>query len=82
MTAINKLPPKDVTIIGAGIVGICCAISLLKRGISVRVLEKDGIAEATSSGNAGVISHGHVSLNPCLEFGKKFLDYFWVLIVL
>jgi len=56
MTTTNKLPPKDVTIIGAGIIGICCAISLLKRGISVRVLEKDGIAEATSSGNAGVIS--------------------------
>ncbi len=56
MTEMNKLPPKDVTIVGAGIIGICCALSLLKRGLSVRVIEKDGIAEATSSGNAGVIS--------------------------
>lgn len=47
---------KEVTIIGAGIVGICCALSLLERGISVRLLDKSDPAEAASYGNAGVIS--------------------------
>ncbi len=49
-------PPPDVTVVGAGIVGICCALSLLERGVRVRVLDKAGPAEATSYGNAGVIS--------------------------
>ena len=53
---LSQLPDKDVTIIGAGIIGICCALSLLKRGISVRIIEKAGIADATSYGNAGVVS--------------------------
>lgn len=46
----------EVTIIGAGIVGICCALSLLERGAKVTVLDKLQPAEATSYGNAGVIS--------------------------
>ncbi len=46
----------DVTIIGAGIVGICSALSLLERGASVRIIDRLGPAEATSYGNAGVIS--------------------------
>ena len=46
----------DVTIIGAGIVGICSALSLLERGASVRIIDRTGPAEATSYGNAGVIS--------------------------
>ncbi len=46
----------DVTIIGAGIVGICSALSLLERGASVRVIDRAEPAEGTSYGNAGVIS--------------------------
>ena len=47
---------KGVTIIGAGIIGICCAISLLERGVKVRIVDRQGPAEAASYGNAGVIS--------------------------
>ncbi|MGI9484707.1 MAG: NAD(P)/FAD-dependent oxidoreductase [Geminicoccaceae bacterium] len=46
----------DVTIIGAGIVGICSALSLLERGASVQIIDRAEPAEATSYGNAGVIS--------------------------
>ncbi|MCG8445297.1 MAG: FAD-binding oxidoreductase [Hyphomicrobiales bacterium] len=48
--------PADVTILGAGIIGVCCALSALERGLSVTIIDRDAPGEATSSGNAGVIS--------------------------
>ncbi|MGH1427379.1 MAG: NAD(P)/FAD-dependent oxidoreductase [Arenicella sp.] len=56
MATLDNLPSKEVTIIGSGIIGICCALSLLKRGITVRLIEKSSIEEAASFGNAGVVS--------------------------
>jgi D-amino-acid dehydrogenase len=47
---------RDAIVIGAGIVGICSALSLRERGFEVTVLDRVGPAEATSHGNAGVIS--------------------------
>lgn len=47
---------RDVTIVGAGIVGICSALSLLERGNTVRLIDRAGPAEGASYGNAGVIS--------------------------
>lgn len=47
---------KPVTILGAGIVGICCALSLAQRGVAVRLIDRDAPGQATSYGNAGVIS--------------------------
>jgi len=47
---------NEVTIIGAGIVGICSALSLLERGVAVRLIDRAGPAEGASYGNAGVIS--------------------------
>ena len=46
----------EVTIIGAGIVGICCALSALEQGMSVRLVDRAPPAEGASYGNAGVIS--------------------------
>lgn len=46
----------DVTIVGAGIVGICCALSLLEKGTRVRLVDRDAPGQGASSGNAGVIS--------------------------
>lgn len=45
-----------VTVLGAGIVGICTALSLAERGISARVIDRDAPGQATSFGNAGVVS--------------------------
>lgn len=46
----------DVTIVGAGIVGICCALSLLEKGKTVRLVDKDAPGQGASCGNAGVVS--------------------------
>ena len=48
---------SGVTIIGGGIIGVCCALSLLERGCDVTIIDKDEPGDATSFGNAGVISH-------------------------
>ncbi|UWQ91874.1 FAD-binding oxidoreductase [Rhodobacteraceae bacterium M382] len=46
----------DVTVLGAGIVGICSALSLAERGLNVRLIDRDAPGQATSFGNAGIIS--------------------------
>lgn len=46
----------DVTVLGAGIIGVCCALSALEQGLSVQVIDRQPPGEATSYGNAGVIS--------------------------
>lgn len=47
---------QEVTVLGAGIVGICCALSLAERGAKVRLIDKGEPGQETSFGNAGVIS--------------------------
>ena len=47
---------ERVTVIGAGIVGICTTLSLLEKGFEVEMLDCDPPAEGASHGNAGVIS--------------------------
>lgn len=46
----------QVTILGAGIVGICTALSLAGRGVPTRVIDRSAPGQETSFGNAGVIS--------------------------
>ncbi|MEP3053210.1 FAD-dependent oxidoreductase [Ascidiaceihabitans sp.] len=45
-----------VTILGAGIVGICSALSLQDRGVRVRLIDRGAPGQETSYGNAGIIS--------------------------
>jgi D-amino-acid dehydrogenase len=45
----------DVAVLGAGIVGICAALHLQKRGRAVVLVDRRGAAEETSFGNAGLI---------------------------
>lgn len=45
----------DVIVLGAGIVGASAALHLVKRGLSVRLVERDVPGEGTSFGNAGII---------------------------
>ena len=47
---------NKITILGAGIVGICCAIELQSRGFQVQLIDRRGPGEETSSGNAGILS--------------------------
>jgi D-amino-acid dehydrogenase len=45
----------DCVVLGAGIVGICIALHLQKRGRSTALVDRRGAAEETSFGNAGLI---------------------------
>ena len=46
----------EVTILGAGIVGIFTGLALAERGVRVRLIDRGEPGQATSFGNAGVIS--------------------------
>jgi len=45
----------DAMVLGAGIVGTSVALHLVKRGMSVAMVDRAGVGEQTSYGNAGVI---------------------------
>lgn len=45
----------DVIVLGAGIVGTSIALQLVKRNMSVALIERAGLGEQTSYGNSGVI---------------------------
>lgn len=51
---------ENVVVVGAGIVGICCAIVLRQRGLSVQLIDRKGPAEETSYGNSGVICNSYL----------------------
>ncbi len=45
----------DAIVLGAGIVGTCVALHLAKRGMAVALVDRAGVGEQTSFGNAGII---------------------------
>ncbi|MBO9476691.1 FAD-dependent oxidoreductase [Shimia sp. R11_0] len=47
----------DIVVIGAGIVGVSTALELQSRGRSVTVIDRVGVAEETSRGNAGAFAY-------------------------
>lgn len=49
---------KRVTVLGAGIVGMCCAAYLQRDGHQVTVIDRGPPGEGTSFGNAGILSPG------------------------
>jgi D-amino-acid dehydrogenase len=55
---------KSVTVIGAGIVGVCCALHLQREGFKVRLVEKGEPGKAASFGNSGSFGTGS-----CVPFG-------------
>ena len=59
-----QLMDKSVTVIRAGIVGVCCALHLQREGFKVRLIEKGEPGRAASFGNSG--SFGIAS---CVPFG-------------
>lgn len=50
---------KKVTIIGGGVIGLCCAWYLTKEGHEVTVIDNGDITDGTSFGNAGYVSPSH-----------------------
>ncbi|MDP6884890.1 MAG: FAD-dependent oxidoreductase [Rhodospirillales bacterium] len=52
--------PEKALVVGAGIVGTCCAVYLQREGFRVTLIDRDGPGEGCSSGNAGNFSVGSV----------------------
>jgi D-amino-acid dehydrogenase len=52
---------QSVTVLGAGMVGISCALELQRRGYEVTLVDRRGPGEETSSGNAGLLSCSNVT---------------------
>ncbi len=55
--------PAPIVIVGGGVIGVCCAYSLARRGAPVLVVERDEVGRAASFGNAGTVSPGHPPIN-------------------
>ncbi len=56
MASVQGEGGREVTVLGAGIVGVCCTLALQERGFSVTLVDRDAPGQATSYGNAGIIS--------------------------
>ncbi|MEW6746106.1 MAG: FAD-dependent oxidoreductase [Planctomycetota bacterium] len=54
---------RHTVIVGGGLIGVSCAYYLVKRGERVTLLERAGLGEAASFGNAGSIAPGHAPIN-------------------
>ncbi len=50
----------DIAVIGGGIVGICVAAHLAEAGRGVTLIDRTGICEETSSGNAGALAFSDI----------------------
>lgn len=46
-------------VVGAGIIGVCCAYYLAKRGHRVTLIDKGEVGSGASFGSAGIIAVGH-----------------------
>jgi D-amino-acid dehydrogenase len=62
----------DAIVLGAGIVGTSIALHLVKRGLSVALVDRAGVGEQTSYGNSGVIE-GSTVLPPAFPSSFKAL---------
>ncbi len=52
----NFIPPKEVTIVGAGLAGAAMSHALKRRGIKCRVIDRSGIASGASGNQLGLIN--------------------------
>jgi len=51
----------DVLILGGGVIGLACALHLLRKGVAVRVLEQGTPGCGASHGNCGTITPSHAA---------------------
>lgn len=56
----NQPPPRHCLVVGAGIVGSCCAWHLQSNGFQVTLVDRVEPGQATSFGNAACVSPSHV----------------------
>ena len=60
---------SDVQILGGGVIGLACALQLLRVGRSVTVLEQDTPGAGSSHGNCGTITPSHAM--PLADFPES-----------
>ncbi|MFT7179647.1 MAG: D-amino-acid dehydrogenase, partial [Oceanospirillaceae bacterium] len=48
--------PNNAIVVGAGMVGLCCAFALHIRGVKVSIVDRDPAGDKTSFGNAGALA--------------------------
>ena len=58
VSAAPQTSSADIAVIGAGIVGLCTALSLQRAGLKVVLYDATGAGSGASFGNAGLISTG------------------------
>ena len=51
---------RTAIVLGAGMVGVCCALSLQKRGFAVTLIDRRPPGSETSYGNAGVLARSSI----------------------
>ena len=61
LNATSSSGRDTVIVVGAGIVGVCTAWHLLRRGVDVTLIDRDGPGLGCSYGNAGALSFGSVA---------------------
>lgn len=66
---------KPIVVVGAGVVGLCCAYSLRRRGFDVVVIDRSSPGGATSHGNGGWVSPGFSCPVPEPEVRKTSLRW-------
>jgi len=54
---------NDVVVLGGGVIGLCCALFLLRAGRGVTVLEQGAVGRGSSRGNCGTITPSHLPLH-------------------
>ncbi len=62
---------EHVTVIGAGVVGICTALSLAEKGVAVRLVDRAEPGQGASYGNAGVVAPHSIVPNAAPGLWKK-----------
>jgi D-amino-acid dehydrogenase len=56
-------PKSDVLILGGGVIGLSCALALLRAGRGVTVLDQGVVGHGSSRGNCGTITPSHLPLH-------------------
>lgn len=61
LTPSKAMQAREITVVGAGVVGLFCAISMQRAGHDVLLVDRGGPGEGCSFGNAGSLSPGSVA---------------------
>lgn len=65
----------DVLVLGGGVIGLACALDLLKAGRAVTVVEQGAIGSGSSHGNCGTITPSHAPPLAAPGMVRKALAY-------